>query len=69
MSGKHGQASRDTEVPRRTLVDALKNETDLTNTQELGAAQSSPLCELVTVAVAKAAPTTRKARAQRARPR
>lgn len=32
--GKHGHESRNTEVPRRTLVKALKSGSDLTNTEE-----------------------------------
>jgi hypothetical protein len=35
MAGKFGAASRHTEVPRATLVTALKTETDLFTTQEL----------------------------------
>src|ERR1700752_68261 len=35
MSGKHGKTTSKTEVPRRTLVDALTKESDLFNTQDL----------------------------------
>lgn len=35
MAGKHGSASSKTEVPRRTLVDALQDETDYVSTQTL----------------------------------
>jgi hypothetical protein len=34
--GKHGHESRNTEVPRRTLVKALKSKSDLTHTEEYG---------------------------------
>ena len=35
MAGKHGSPARETEVPRRTLVSALKRETKLTSTQAI----------------------------------
>jgi hypothetical protein len=35
MAGKHGKAASNTEVPRRTLVDALKKNTDFHTTQDL----------------------------------
>lgn len=35
MPGKHGSATSKTEVPRKTLVDALKNESDYFTTQDL----------------------------------
>lgn len=37
MAGKHGSPDKKSEVPRKTLVDALKEETDLYSTQDLGA--------------------------------
>jgi hypothetical protein len=37
LSGKHGKVTRGTEVPRRKLMDALETQTDLSNTQRLGA--------------------------------
>jgi hypothetical protein len=36
MAGKHGSESSKTEVPRRTLMAALKNESHLFSTEELG---------------------------------
>ena len=35
MAGKHGSEDSDTEVPRRTLVAALKAETELFSTETL----------------------------------
>jgi hypothetical protein len=35
MFGKHGSVTSKTEVPRRTLIDALKSETDFETTQDL----------------------------------
>jgi hypothetical protein len=35
MAGKHGSTSSKTEVPRRTLVDALKEESNFHTTQSL----------------------------------
>ena len=35
MSGKHGDTRRKTEVPRDTLLDALKSESELFNTQDI----------------------------------
>jgi len=35
MPGKHGTPSQNTEVPRRTLLEALESETALTNTNDL----------------------------------
>ncbi|MEO5721129.1 MAG: hypothetical protein ABIR71_06635 [Chthoniobacterales bacterium] len=39
MAGKHGSVERDSEVPRRKLVDALKAETEFFSTQDLKAGQ------------------------------
>lgn len=39
MSGKHGDTKRGTEVPRRTLVEALEKETDFFSTQTIKATQ------------------------------
>jgi len=36
MAGKHGSVDKKSEVPRKTLVNALKEETDLYTTQDLG---------------------------------
>ena len=41
MSGKHGSTASQTEVPRRTLVTALKTESNLLNTQDLPAVKRS----------------------------
>ena len=37
MLGKHGSEERKTEVPRKTLVEALDRETDFFTTERLGA--------------------------------
>lgn len=39
LDGKHGKVENKTEVPRRTLVKALKSNSDLVHTQELDAAK------------------------------
>jgi hypothetical protein len=44
MPGKHGTPGKKTEVPRRTLLDALAQETDLHDTEKLGMATSADLC-------------------------
>lgn len=43
LPGKHGKAERHTEVPRRTLLEALEAETDLKNTNTLGFAENAKL--------------------------
>ena len=48
MPGKHGTASKKTEVPRRTLLDALESETQLLNTDDF---KSDELCESITVKI------------------
>jgi hypothetical protein len=50
MPGKHGKSSSKTEVPRRTLLEALRSESDLTSTQTLSfAAKTFEICQLVTI--------------------
>jgi hypothetical protein len=46
LPGKHGTPAKKTEVPRKTLLDALETETKLLNTD---AFQAGELCESVTV--------------------
>lgn len=46
MPGKHGTPAKKTEVPRKTLLDALEHETKLLNTDDFPA---SELCESVTL--------------------
>jgi hypothetical protein len=46
MAGKHGHDHSDTEVPRRTLMEQLKSQTDLHNTQDYAEGQ---LCEAVLI--------------------
>lgn len=50
MPGKHGKTASRTEVPRRTLLSALTNESELNNTNTLSvAAATFQMCHLVTV--------------------
>ena len=51
LKGKHGTAAKKTEVPRKTLLDALAKETDLVNTEELGIAANKELCQTITIKV------------------
>jgi len=50
MPGKHGKTVSKTEVPRRTLLDALTSESELHNTNKLSAAAKTfELNHLVTI--------------------
>ncbi len=50
MPGKHGKSASKTEVPRRTLLTALDNESDLKNTNKLSfGAKTFEICHLLTV--------------------
>jgi beta-lactamase superfamily II metal-dependent hydrolase len=50
MPGKHGKTASKTEVPRRTLLDALRNESDLHNTNKLSFAKKTfEICDKITV--------------------
>jgi hypothetical protein len=50
MPGKHGKVANETEVPRRTLLDALRTESDLASTTDLSFVEPTlEICELVTV--------------------
>jgi hypothetical protein len=49
MPGKHGKTQSRTEVPRRTLLDALKTESDLHTTTTLKFSATGPLCHVITV--------------------
>ena len=51
LKGKHGTAAKKTEVPRKTLLDALTKETELVNTEELGIAANKELCQTITIKV------------------
>ncbi len=46
MPGKHGTPAKKTEVPRKTLLEALETETRLVNTHEFAAGE---LCETISV--------------------
>ena len=49
MPGKHGSTNSRTEVPRRTLLDALEQETVLTSTHRLRASAPEPLFQTIVV--------------------
>jgi hypothetical protein len=51
LAGKHGAKSRKTEVPRTTLLQALKDETELLNTEEMSFAAASQPFQLTTLEV------------------
>jgi hypothetical protein len=46
MADKHGSEAKKTEVPRRTLVEALKQDTHFHSTQDMPGGQ---LCTLVRI--------------------
>lgn len=47
LPGKHGKKKNRTEVPRVPLLDALREETDLKNTNDLKFGVQPELCQLV----------------------
>ena len=50
MPGKHGKSASKTEVPRKTLLDALRSESELSNTDDFSfAAKTFEICRVVTV--------------------
>jgi hypothetical protein len=49
LPGKHGRARDKTEVPRGTLLEALKAETALSNTNDLKFGKNPELCYTVTI--------------------
>jgi hypothetical protein len=49
MRGKHGTAAKKTEVPRKTLLEALDAETRLVNTEKLSLAADKEPCEVITL--------------------
>ena len=49
MPGKHGRTDNETEVPRRTLLKALKSETQLLNTVDLKFGANAKLCHVLEV--------------------
>jgi len=52
LKGKHGTATKKTEVPRKTLLDALDHETDLYNTEGFRPGADADPCHLITINVA-----------------
>jgi hypothetical protein len=51
LPGKHGTSAKKTEVPRRTLLDALENETTLSNTTDLKLGAKPELSSKVVIRV------------------
>jgi hypothetical protein len=49
LPGKHGTVANKTEVPRRPLLDALKSETALSNTNDLSFGKKPEFCYLVNI--------------------
>jgi beta-lactamase superfamily II metal-dependent hydrolase len=49
MPGKHGNPRKDTEVPRQTLLSALRKESDLQNTVDLKFGPKAEPCHVLTV--------------------
>ena len=51
MKGKHGDSKKKTEVPRKTLLDALESETDLCNTEGHKFKEDEAPCQVITIKV------------------
>jgi hypothetical protein len=51
LKGKHGTTAKNTEVPRKTLVEALGAETELLNTEKISLAQDKEPCEIIPIDV------------------
>jgi hypothetical protein len=51
LKGKHGDSKKKTEVPRKTLLEALKAETTLCNTEDQKVKPGEEPCQLVTIKV------------------
>jgi hypothetical protein len=51
MPGKHGTPAKRTEVPRKTLMDALEHESTLTDTRTLKLGKKDPLCHTIVIKV------------------
>jgi hypothetical protein len=49
LPGKHGKIANDTEVPRRPLLDALRKETDLSNTNDLKFGADPEMSQLIPI--------------------
>jgi hypothetical protein len=49
LPGKHGKVANKTDVPRRPLLDALENETKLSNTNDLAFGKTPELCDEVEI--------------------
>jgi hypothetical protein len=51
MHGKHGKAAKNTEVPRKPLLDALEHQTDLYNTDGLKFGAEPEMCQVIRLQV------------------
>ena len=51
LKGKHGTAAKKTEVPRKTLLDALTTETDLVTTEGHKLAANADPCQLIRIKI------------------
>jgi hypothetical protein len=51
MKGKHGDPRKKTEVPRKTLLDALEAGTELCNTEGHKFKDSEDPCQVITIKV------------------
>jgi beta-lactamase superfamily II metal-dependent hydrolase len=49
LKGKHGNSKKKTEVPRKTLLQALESETELHNTEDLRFKEGEDPCHLITI--------------------
>jgi hypothetical protein len=49
LKGKHGTAAKKTEVPRRTLLKALEDETELVNTETNKPGANADPCQVITI--------------------
>jgi beta-lactamase superfamily II metal-dependent hydrolase len=51
MKGKHGTPAKKTEVPRKTLLDALEAETELHDTERISLAEGREPCEIISLKI------------------
>lgn len=51
MKGKHGTPAKKTEVPRKTLLEALDSQTDLSNTEGFRPAADADPCKLIPIKI------------------
>lgn len=53
LPGKHGKSEKHTEVPRRTLLEALEAESELKNTHTLSFAEDAKLCHKIEMKIGR----------------